>query len=198
MLKVGITGGIGSGKSVVSKIFKVLGIPVLDADNFTKELMNNNTEVKSSLIAAFGNEIFVDGTLNRTLLASIVFGNPDKLEILNNITHPAVRKYSSLWMMQQNSKYVIKEAALFFESGSHIDMDVMIGVSAPFDLRLSRAMARDKVDKDTILKRMASQMDEEEKMSRCDFIIINDGKQSLIKQVLKIHEEILQLTKQNY
>ncbi|HRP89854.1 MAG TPA: dephospho-CoA kinase [Edaphocola sp.] len=195
MLKIGLTGGIGSGKSVVSRIFKTLGIPVLDADSFTKDLMNNNEALKSELIKNFGTEIYQNNKLNRTLLASIVFGFPEKLALLNSITHPIVRKHGAIWLENQNAPYVLKEAALFFESGSNVDMDYMIGVSAPFKLRLQRAMQRDQVSKEIILKRMAGQMDEDKKMKQCDFIIINDGKHSLIHQVIALHKKFLQLTK---
>lgn len=191
MLKIGITGGIGSGKSVVTKIFKILGIPVLDADQFAKDLMQNNESVKMQLTQTFGACIFEDGLLDRKRLSAMVFNNKSLLEKLNNIVHPAVKKYGLAWMESQESPYVIKEAALFFESGSCKDMDVMIGVSAPFELRLKRAVQRDHVSEEEIQKRMAAQMNEEEKMKKCDFIIYNNEQQSLIEQVLHLHNKFL-------
>ncbi len=187
MLKIGLTGGIGSGKSVVAKIFSVLQIPVLDADSFAKEIMNDNPEVKAQLLAAFGDEIFQSGNLDRSLLAQMVFNNTEKLKQLNAIVHPAVRKYGRIWMEEQHAPYVVKEAALFFESGSEEDMDLMVGVSAPESLRLSRAMNRDGVDEASVRKRMAAQMPQEEKMQRCDYVIYNDETHSLIEQVLHLH-----------
>lgn len=195
MLKIGITGGIGSGKSVVTQIFRVLGIPALDADAFAKELMNSNDAVKAELIAAFGPGVYQEGKLDRTYLSGIVFKDPEQLQQLNAIVHPAVKKYGKRWMEAQASPYVVKEAAIFFESGSHADMDLMIGVSAPFELRLQRAMQRDGATEAAIRQRMDKQMDEEEKMSRCDFIIRNDDSVSLIEQVLHLHEQFLQKTK---
>lgn len=191
MFKVGITGGIGSGKSVVTKIFGVLNIPVLDADAFAKELMQNNSEVREQLVNAFGACIFNDGRLDRARLSAMVFNNRSLLEKLNNIVHPAVKRYGTEWMEQQDAPYVVKEAALFFETRSDRDMDVMIGVSAPEASRLERAMERDKADETVIRKRMAAQMDEAEKMRRCDHVIHNDGSRSLIEQVLHLHYKFL-------
>ena len=191
MLKVGITGGIGSGKSVVTKVFSTLGIPILDADALAKTLMEQDFELRKKLTEVFGNELFEAGKLNRKLLASIVFDDKVALGKLNAIVHPAVRLAGRQWMEQQNGAYSIKEAALFFESGSNVDMDFIIGVSAPLSLRLKRAMQRDKAEEETILKRMAQQMNEDEKMSRCDAIIINDGEHSLIEQVVTLHHQFL-------
>ncbi len=189
MLKIGITGGIGSGKSVVTKIFEVLGIPTLDADQFAKDLMQNNNEVKEQLINTFGACIFTDNQLDRKRLSAMVFNNKSLLEKLNNIVHPAVKKYGMEWMEAQNAPYIVKEAALFFESGSYKDMDIMIGIAAPYELRLQRAMQRDNADEETIKKRMASQMNEEEKMTKCDYIIYNDEKHSLIEQTVLLHQQ---------
>lgn len=191
MLKIGITGGIGSGKSVVTRIFKTLGIPALDADSFAKDLMAYNPEVREQLITAFGACIFKDGHLDRGALSKMVFNDKALLEQLNGIVHPAVRKYGHQWMEAQKSAYVVKEAALFFESGSDKDMDIMIGVSAPESLRLERAMQRDGANEADIRKRMSSQMDEAEKMQRCDHIIFNDGQHSLIEQVVHLHQIFL-------
>lgn len=191
MLKIGITGGIGSGKSVVTRIFKTLGIPTLDADSFAKDLMANNAEVREQLTAAFGISIFKAGQLDRQALSKMVFNDKAMLARLNGIVHPAVKKHGNQWMEIQNAPYVVKEAALFFESGSDQDMDIMIGVSAPENLRLARAMQRDNVPEADIKKRMSSQMDEAEKMHRCDYIIFNDEQHSLIQQVVHLHHLFL-------
>ncbi len=191
MLKVGITGGIGSGKSVVTRIFKTLGIPALDADSFAKELMANNAEVREQLTESFGFSILKEGTLDRQALSKLVFNDKAKLIQLNGIVHPAVKKYGNLWMEAQTAAYVVKEAALFFESGSDADMDIMIGVSAPEDLRLARAMQRDSANEADIRKRMSNQMAEAEKMGRCDYIVFNDEQHSLIQQVVHLHHLFL-------
>ncbi|OJV55264.1 MAG: dephospho-CoA kinase [Bacteroidetes bacterium 43-16] len=191
MLKIGITGGIGSGKSVVTRIFKTLGIPTLDADSFAKELMESNPEVREQLTEAFGASIFKEGKLDRAALSKLVFNDKALLEKLNGIVHPAVKKYGNLWMEQQSSAYVVKEAALFFESGSAKDMDIMIGVSAPEALRLKRAMDRDNSGEADVRKRMSNQMDEAEKMSRCDYIVYNDEQHSLIEQIVHLHKIFL-------
>lgn len=191
MLKIGITGGIGSGKSVVTRIFKTLGIPTLDADSFAKDLMANNAEVREQLIARFGASVFTGNKLDRQTLSKIVFNDKARLAQLNSIVHPAVKKYGNLWMDAQKSAYVVKEAALFIESGSDKDMDIMIGVSAPESLRLARAMQRDNAPEADIRKRMASQMPETEKMARCDYIVFNDEAHSLIEQVVHLHQLFL-------
>lgn len=194
MLKIGITGGIGSGKSVVARIFKTLGIPVLDADAFAKKLMAENDKVRLDLIEAFGEEVFEAGQLNRPFLSQLVFNDPVHLNRLNGIVHPAVKQYGWQWMEEQDAPYVVKEAALFFESGSNVDMDYMVGIFSPVEQRLQRAMERDGASREAILKRMDKQMDEEEKMSRCDYVIYNDGSHSLIEQVLHLHQQFLNKT----
>ncbi len=191
MLKVGITGGIGSGKSVVTRIFKTLGIPTLDADSFAKDLMAHNVEVREQLTANFGSSIFQYGHLDRQALSKIVFNDKAMLAQLNGIVHPAVKKYGNLWMEAQNAAYVVKEAALFFESGSDKDMDIIIGVSAPENLRLARAMQRDNATEADVRKRMSNQMDEAEKMLHCDYIIFNDEQHSIIEQVVHLHQLFL-------
>ncbi len=191
MLKVGITGGIGSGKSVVAKMFQVLGIPVLDADQAAKYLMEHDVLLKASIMKLFGAEVYSNGRLNRPFLASVVFNDALKLEQLNQLVHPAVIRYSKDWAERQQAPYTLKEAALFFESGSNADMDVMVGVAAPYAMRLARALSRDGVGEAEVRKRMAMQMDEEEKMNRCDFVIKNDESLSVIQQVLTLHKQLI-------
>ena len=169
-LKVGITGGIGSGKSTVAHIFTILGIPVLNADEVAKSLMNNDPELKQAIIALFGSRAYKDGKLERTFIASVVFDQRENLNQLNEIVHPATIAYSNNWAQQQTAPYIIKEAAIFFESGRYREMDKMIGVFTPELLRIQRVIHRDKTSEATIRSRMAQQMNEEEKMKRCDFI----------------------------
>ena len=174
VLRVGLTGGIGSGKSTVAQIFEVLGIPVYYADIEAKKLMNENAELRSAIIKNFGKEAYSNETLNRKHIASIVFSDPVKLELLNSIVHPATKKDGEDWMHRQTTPYAIHEAALIFEAKVADRLDHVIGVSSPRELRIKRAMERDTVTREEILKRMGKQLDEEIKMSKCDFVIVND------------------------
>lgn len=189
MLRVGITGGIGSGKSTVSKIFEVLGIPVYYADDASKRLMNEDSALKEKLICIFGGGTYVDGKLNRSYLSSIVFNNPEKLAVLNSIVHPATIKDAADWMKRQTAPYAIKEAALIFESGSQEYLDKVIGVYAPAAVRIHRVMQRDSVTREEVQRRMNKQIDENLKMLLCDFVITNDEQELLIPQVIELHEK---------
>jgi dephospho-CoA kinase len=191
MLKVGLTGGIGSGKSLIAEMFKLLGVPVLHADDTARFLMEEDEELKSAIGQMFGEEVYKNGRLNRPFLASVVFNNKEKLEQLNALVHPATIAFGREWAAKQTAAYTIKEAAIFFESGSYKEMDKMIGVYAPVEQRLQRAMARDKATEAVIRQRMDKQMNEEEKMKRCDYIIYNDGSRSVIQQVLELHGQLL-------
>lgn len=191
MLKAGITGGIGAGKSIVCQVFEALGIPVFYADAAGKYLMENDPAVMGAIQSLFGTDIYQNGILDRQKIAAIVFRYPGELQKLNEIIHPAVIRYGREWMEQQHAPYVMKEAALFFETGSDKDMDLMIGVFAPRKTRILRAMERDHSTQESVLARMAQQMDEQEKMSRCSFIIHNDGLQAILPQVLQVHEALL-------
>jgi len=188
MLRIGITGGIGSGKSTVSKIFEVLGAPVYYADDASKRLMNEDEEVKEKLRSVFGEGVYANGTLNRQYLSSIVFNDPLKLALLNSIVHPATIKDAEDWMLKQTAPYAIKEAALIFESGSQEHLDKVIGVYAPAAVRIHRVMQRDNVTREEVLGRMSKQIDEDIKMRLCDYVIKNDEQELLIPQVLKLHE----------
>lgn len=195
MLKIGLTGGIGSGKSTVAAIFSVLGIPVFDADAVTKKLMEDDESIRSSIKKKFGEEAYLNNKLNRKYIASIVFNDVHKLEILNSITHPVVITAAQKWMQQQTSAYTIKEAALMFESASAAGVDFIIGVFAPQHLRIKRVMERDNISRLDVLARMDKQIDEKIKMKLCNFIIVNDEQQLVIPQAIKLHEYFLQLAK---
>ena len=188
MLKIGITGGIGSGKSIVSNIFKVLGIAVFDADFAAKQIMNENKIVQQHLIDAFGESVFLNNELNKKHLANIVFNDAYQLEKLNAIVHPATIEAGNQWVKQQKTIYILKEAALLFESGSAADLDYIIGVYAPKIVRIKRVMQRDNVNEHAVINRMNKQIDENLKMKLCDFVIINDEQQLLIPQVLALHK----------
>lgn len=191
-LRVGITGGIGSGKSYVAKVFKALGVPFYDADKEAKELMNTNPEIRDALVRAFGREVYdAKGRLNRSYLASQVFKDKDKLDRLNVIVHPIVIQHGADWSVSQTFPYSLKEAALLFESGSYKQLDYTILVTAPEDVRIARVMQRDSVSRQDVLDRMSKQLPDEEKRALADFIIVNDGVESLLPQVLPLHEQFL-------
>ncbi len=195
MLHVGITGGIGSGKTTVCRIFEVLGVPVYYADDAAKFLMNQDIDLKQEIIINFGELAYSNGTLNRTYISNIVFSNPEKLKLLNSLVHPRTIRDAEEWMKRQRTPYTLKEAALLFESGSNQSLDYVIGVSAPREIRLQRTMQRDKISMDLAEKKINQQMDEEEKLKRCDFVILNDETNSLIQQVLSIYDRLLILSK---
>lgn len=194
MLKVGITGGIGTGKSVVCKIFNKFGIPSLDADQVAKQILAEDESVRSQLIALFGPEAYIDGMYNRTWITQQVFNQSDLLQQLNQIVHPPTIQYMEDWFTMQKSgkhPYALKEAAIMIESGSYKDMDLLIGVQAPMDLRIERIIKRNQWTREEIERRIASQMSEEERSEYYQFTIVNDEKQSLIQQVEAIHQQIL-------
>ena len=174
MLRIGITGGIGSGKSTIVKVFSTLGIPVYYADDAAKRLMNADAGLKQQIQQHFGAVTYKNGVLDRAFLASIVFNDQYKLELLNTLVHPVTIRDANEWMQQQQSPYVVKEAALLFETNAQEGLDLIIGVSAPKHLRMHRSMLRDKISKEEIEKRMDRQVDENIKMKLCDFIIYND------------------------
>jgi dephospho-CoA kinase len=189
MLKVGLTGGIGSGKTTVAKIFEVFGIPVYYADDAARKLMNINEELKAAIIKNFGKETYPDGELDRKYLASIVFNNKEKLELLNSLTHPVTIADAEQWINRQTSPYIIKEAALLFESGAAERLDHVIGVYAPQHIRVKRVMDRDGLPAEEVMKRISRQIDEEMKMKLCDFVISNNEVQLVIPQVLELHQK---------
>jgi dephospho-CoA kinase len=193
MLKIGLTGGLGSGKSTVARIFEVLNIPVYYADISSKRLLNEDEKVKAAVRKIFGEDVFPNGELDRKYLAEIVFKDQKKLELLNSIVHPATLQDADEWMKKQTAPYIIKEAALIFESGSHQLLDYVIGVKATLPLRLQRAMKRDNISREEIMARINRQINEEIKMRLCDFIIVNDEQQMIIPQVLELHKRFLEL-----
>lgn len=192
MLRVGITGGIGSGKSIVAKVFNSLGIPVYNADTAAKRLMQEDPQLVAAIKAAFGAGAYEDGRLNRAYLADKVFRDPAQLELLNQLVHPVTIKDAANWMQQQQAPYALKEAALIFESGSQSELDFVIGVYAPKHLRIHRVMQRDGVTREAVIKRMDNQIEESLKMRLCDAVITNDDQQLVVPQVLALHEELLQ------
>ena len=197
MLKIGLTGGIGSGKTTVSQIFKILGVPVFDADTAAKEAMEHNPVLKEKLINTFGAAVFVEHKLNRKYLADIVFNDAHQLDVLNALVHPLTIAAAADWFATQNSPYVIKEAALIFEAGAGVGLDYIIGVFAPTALRIKRVMDRDHLSREDVLSRMNRQIDDQIKMKLCDFVIQNNNQALLTKQVLELHEKFLKLSNTN-
>ena len=192
-VQVGITGGIGSGKTTVCKIFETLGIPVYYADDRAKAIMVENPIVMEQIIDQIGPaSYFPDGSLNRKYIAGIVFKNTEKLDALNKIVHPAVGQDGLDWHhAQANVPYTLREAALMIESGSYRSLSKLIVVAAPKEIRLQRVMKRDGTDREAVLARMDKQMSEEEKLKYADFVINNDGRHSLVKQVWGIHHQLI-------
>lgn len=189
MLRIGLTGGMGSGKSVVAKVFEILGIPVYYADDAAKRLMNTDAVLKKAIIRNFGEECYKDGLLDRHCLASIVFNNKEKLDLLNSLTHPATIADANEWMKKQKAPYIIKEAALLFESGAEKGLDYVIGISSPLPLRIKRVMQRDGLTEAEVMKRIEKQMDEKEKMKRCDYVIINNEKQLILPRIIELDKK---------
>jgi len=195
MLKVGLTGGIGSGKSTVAKVFEVLGIPVYYADDAARRIMNEDEGLRHQIIQHFGSPSYKNNQLDRPYIASQVFNNKEKLELMNSLVHPATIRDAEQWMHKQTTPYALKEAAILFESGSQGQLDYVIGVSAPTPLRILRAMKRDGSTREQVLARMSKQIQEPIKMRLCDFVIYNDEQKPVIPQVISLHEQLIQLSK---
>ena len=194
MLHVGITGGIGSGKTTVCKIFEILGIPVYYADERAKWLMEHQKPLAEGILALLGQEAYTgEGKLNRAWISGKVFGNPELLNQLNALVHPAVAQDGLDWQNRQTGcPYTLREAALLFESGSYLFLDKTIVVTAPLELRIRRVMDRDSVSMPAVQERIDRQMPEEEKVKKADYIIYNDGEKLLIPQVMAIHYALAQ------
>ena len=188
MIRVGITGGIGSGKSTVCSVFELLGVPVYYADAEAKLILNENEEVKANVIAAFGVEILnTFGAIDRKKLAKISFSDKAKLELLNKIIHPAVGKHFEDWCgKHKNEKYILKEAAILFESGAFKHVEKIIAVTAPLELKRLRVMLRDGISEEEFEKRRVNQWADEEKVKRSDFVVRNDEMDLVIPQVIDI------------
>lgn len=195
-LLVGITGGIGSGKSTISQFFKILGIPVYNSDDNGKRVMVEDAQLIDNVKSEFGEEsYFEDGGLNRSYLASEVFSNEERLKILNGLVHPAVGRDFKNWIARhQNSPYLLKEAALLFETGIYQELDKTISVMAPNSIRMGRVLLRDEQrSRQQIEDIMAKQVSDNQRKKLSDYLIDNSGAELLIPQVLKIHQSLLSL-----
>lgn len=191
MIKLGITGGIGSGKSTVSQIFSLSGVPVYIADIESKRLVATSPTIRKKLINLFGEELYSGGVLNKTLLASHIFNDKKKLETVNAIIHPEVERDFIEWVKKHaQCDIVAHEAAILFESGFNRMMDKVLMVYTPLDIRIERTMLRDKLPKEKVMERIQNQMSDEEKAKLSDFVIVNDNTKSLIEQVTNIIQEL--------
>ncbi|NVK28413.1 MAG: dephospho-CoA kinase [Flavobacteriia bacterium] len=190
-IQVGLTGGIGSGKSTVAKIFEAFHIPCYYADDRAKWLMENDDQLVQELSEAFGTELYTDGKLNREWLANRIFSNPDERNTVNSLVHPAVGRDFAKWTKAQNAPYVLKEAAILFETGGYKASDFNILVTAPEEIRVKRVTQRDGATPEQVRSRMQAQWPDEKKAALADFIILNDENEPLIPQVKQIHEAIL-------
>lgn len=195
MLKIGLTGGIGSGKTTVAKIFELLNVPVYYADEAAKRLYHSDRELMQQIKEHFGEQVYDGELLNREKLAALVFNDPAKLAVLNKLVHPRTILDAEQWMQKQVAPYVIKEAALLFESGASSGLDYIVGVRTPDHIRIKRVMERDGLSRDQIIARMNRQIDENIKMMLCDFTINNNEQQLIIPQVLELHRRFIEQTK---
>jgi dephospho-CoA kinase len=200
MLKIGITGGIGAGKSTVCRLFEGLQIPVYYADDRAKWLMQHDEELVDKLKTAFGEDIYTqDGSLDRPKLANIVFNNPEALKTLNSITHPEVLEDGERWQRMQKLNgaiYTLKEAALLYESGSNEYLDKIIVVAADQESRIERVMQRDNCSREQVLARLNKQMPQADKVKLADWVIYNNDNDDIMAAVQKIHRQILALSQQ--
>ena len=190
-VKVGITGGIGSGKSTVCKVFKLLGVPVFEADSVAKHLLNTNNKIRAGLIHLFGPEIYMeDGTVDRKKLAGIIFNDDIQLEKMNRLVHPVVREEFYNWIEKQDFPYIIHEAAILFESGFYKIMDYTILISAPENQKIERVIKRDGVSKELVIERMKKQWPDEKKRKLASLELKNDNKHLLIPEIIEIDKKL--------
>ncbi len=194
MLKIGITGGIGSGKTFVAQIFEKLHISVYFSDKEARRLMNENSEIQEKLLKLLGKESYdMEGHLNKKYLADRIFRDKDLIQKVNSIVHPVVRQDFNQWAEEQESKYVLQESAILFEIGADKLVDKMIIVTAPVELRIRRVMQRDQISKEAVLQRMKNQWKQDKKQKLADFIIRNTEEEMLMPQIIKLHNYLLSL-----
>ena len=190
---IGITGGIGSGKTRIVKLFESLGVPCYIADRKAKRLMNEDPGVKKAIISLFGNEAYGSGNLDRKLLGNIVFTQPQKLNALNAIVHPAVAEDFKNWVDNQHYPYIIKEVAILFETGGYKQVDKTLLITAPEEKRIARVMQRDASSKKSIIDRMRNQWSDDKKIPLADFVIENNAWEQTEKKVKQFHQQFLSM-----
>ena len=188
---VGLTGGIGSGKSTVAKVFATFNIPVYNSDIEAKKLMNTSSEIKKQLIFEFGEQVYLKNYLNKKFLANIIFNDKQKLEYVNSIVHPVVINHFNKWVSLQTTSYVIKENAILFESGMYKNVDFIVTVTAPEETRIKRVQKRDNSTYEEVKSRIKNQISDKEKIKKSDFVIYNNNTRLILPQILKVHNTIL-------
>lgn len=191
MKQVGLTGGIGSGKTYVSRVFAKLGIPVFNSDIQAKKLMSSNSILINSLKQKFGDDIYNKNKINRERIRNIIFKDQNALKLINDIVHPFVNQNFNDWTNNQDADYVVKEAAILFETGGHKLLDCNILVYSPVNLNIERVMLRDKLDKDKVIEIINSQASFDEVKKKADYVIYNDQEDFILPQIIKIHNQIL-------
>ncbi|MBS1603356.1 MAG: dephospho-CoA kinase [Bacteroidetes bacterium] len=204
MFRVGLTGGIGSGKSTIAAIFEVLGVPVSYADREARRLMNEDPQLRAAIIEHFGPGSYTgqdgqpdpNGQLNRKYIGGQVFRDPARLALMNSLVHPATIRDGRAWMhaLEGRYPYAIREAAIIFETSAAAHLDFIIGVYAPTTLRIHRTMQRDHISRDEVLQRMKNQIDEDIKMRLCDAVIVNDDQHAVLPQVLQLHQKLISIS----
>jgi dephospho-CoA kinase len=190
-MKLGVTGGIGSGKTSVCKVFAVLGIPVFSADRTARGIMDGDKAVREAINSIAGKDLYIDGALDRVTLASLIFNNRKLLERVNSLVHPVVFEHFAKWEKEQRAPYLIMEAAILFESGASKLVDKTATIIAPVEERLNRVMLRSKLSREQVMERIKNQMDDEARIRLSDYLIFNSENDMIIPAVLKIHEDIL-------
>jgi len=188
---IGLTGGIGSGKSTIAKMFEALGVPVFYADKEAKMLMLQSNDIKAKLISVFGENTYIDNKLNRLFIANIVFNNKEKLHALNQVVHPEVEKHFKTWISNQKFKYIIQENAIIFENDNQNNFDEIITVTAPKTVKIDRVMMRDNVSKQKVLERMQNQLSDKFKIEKSKYVIHNIDLLESEKEVFQIHKSLL-------
>jgi len=191
MKKVAITGGIGTGKTTISNLFKKIGIPVFNSDEIAKELMSNDNTLKLEIVNAFGDESYINNELNRAYLSDVVFNDETLLDKINSIVHPYVSKEFKTWLLNQKSSYIIYESAIIFESNSEDFFDIIICVKASEEDVISRVMKRNNFSRDKVISIINNQLSEQIKINKADYIIENINKSDLTHRVLEIHTKII-------
>ena len=191
VFRLGITGGIGSGKTSVCRVFEVLGIPVFSADHIAREIMANDKEIINKINAIAGKDLYINGSLDSRELASIIFSNRSILEKVNSLVHPSVFDNFIKWTSEQTAPYVIMEAAILIESGASKFVDRIATVVTPFEQRMERVIKRNKLSRELVMDRMRNQMDDNSRIRLSDYVIHNSENDMIIPSILKIHNDIL-------
>jgi dephospho-CoA kinase len=188
---IGLTGGIGSGKSTVLELFKILGVKTYSADESAKKLVNTDPYLINLIKSSFGENIYDKGQLNSKKLSDIVFEDKEKLKLLNSIIHPAVAKDFKLFLNSNNEDYIVKEAAIIFETKSENNYDKIILIQSPLEIRIERVINRDNISREEVMKRINNQLDENLIIDKCDYVISNENKEDLEDKVLSIHLDLI-------